>query len=98
MADGVFEVFVRQLQVVLLRNRLAVSDPSGYDIRRMIRDEFRRPSAAEILEQLRPGLNSRTENDLSKRRSEILSGMTVSDDHPLLAKGRGQPRSHITRL
>jgi len=82
--DGFFEVFLGQLQVVLRSNQLAVADPGGYGMQRMIFEQFCFARAPQILEQPWPKLKSRTEDDLLKRRSQILGGITVPGDDPCL--------------
>ncbi|TWU06938.1 hypothetical protein CA54_53420 [Symmachiella macrocystis] len=58
-----FEVLFRDLQVVLFSDRLRVSDPCADHMRGELIFQFRLPTAAHIVEDLRPGCESRATDD-----------------------------------
>ena len=55
-----FKMLIGDLEVMFSGDRFGIAKPSTHDVRRELFFQFRLPSRSEILEQLRPRLQSST--------------------------------------
>jgi len=78
-----FEVFIGELQVVLLGHVFRIPQPLADDVSRKPLREFRLPRRSEILPGLRPGRQPGLANDPLEMRAEVRPAAAIAGNHEI---------------
>ena len=80
------KVLFGHLQVVLCRCRLGIANPFAHHVQGQFLRQFCFPSAAEVLEQLGPRLETRLLDDSAELRSEVRADIAVASNDVYLSR------------